>query len=224
MRRALLVLLSATAAAQEAPEPGLLPAEFLSPEPLVITPTEGDALAQFRDAHGKHKAGDLDGALKGYLAFLGNPARIDLPPRYVTTVEGRVRTLLGTVRAGYDEAVARYVKDRKAGLAELRAYGERYAWLPEGRAALAFADSDGLRVAIDTAKSSKDPKALEAAIRGFPKGLYMYEAKTLLVDLGGPDLFDPGERIGGKKEKGPGDGEEKKPRKKDESGIEVSED
>ena len=78
MRAALLLLL----VAQEAPEPGLLPADFVSPEPLEIAPTGGDALAAFRDAHEKHKRGDADGALAGYLAFLGNPGRLDLPPRY----------------------------------------------------------------------------------------------------------------------------------------------
>jgi len=218
----LLVLFTATAVAQEAPQPGLLPAEFLSPEPLVVAPTEGDALAQFRDAHEKHKRGDLDGALKGYIAFLGNPARIDLPPRYVETVEARERALLATVRAGYDAAVAQYVKDRKAGLEELRTFGERYAWLPEGQAARAFADSDGLRVAIDAARGDKNAKELEKAIRAYPKGLFMYEAKSLLLDLGGPDLFDPGERVGDKKNEGSGD--ETKPKKKDESGVEVSED
>ena len=130
--------------------------------------------------------------------------------------------LLGAVRASYDAAVAKYVKDRKAGLAELRSFAERYAWLPEGQAARAFADSDGLRAAIDLAKADRKSKPLEEAIRAFPKGLFMYEAKSLLVDLGGRDLFEPGERVGGKKEEGPG--EEEKPRKKDESGIEVSDD
>jgi len=208
--------------AQEAPEPGLLPAAFLSPEPLVIVPTSGDALAAFRDAHEKHKRGDPDGALQGYLAFLGNPARVDLPPRYVATVEARVKPLLEAVRARYDEAVAKYLKDRRGGLADLRALGERYPWLPEGRAATAWAESDGLRAAIDAAKSDKKAKELEAAIRAYPAGLFQYEAKSLLVELGGPDLFEPGERVGGKKEEGRG--EEEKPKKKDESGIEVSED
>lgn len=219
MIAALLILLVAQAP-QGAPEPGILPADFLSPEPLEIAPTKGDALAQFREAHEKHKRGDADGALQGYLAFLGNPARRDLPPRYVETVEARVKPLLAAARAGYDAAVAKYVKDRKGGLSDLRALGARYAWLPEGQAALAFADSDGLRAAIDAAKARKSAKELEAAIRAFPKGLFMYEAKSLLVDLGGPDLFEPDERIGGKKEEGSGEG--KKPREKDESGIEVS--
>lgn len=208
--------------AQEAPEPGLLPAAFLSPEPLQIAATTGDALALYRDAHEKHKRGETDAAIQGYLAFLGNPGRVDLPPRYVATVEARMKPLLEAVRARYDEAVAKYAKDRKGGLADLRALAERYAWLPEGRAALAWADSDGLRAAIDKAKADKDAKALETAVRGFPAGLYLYEAKTLLVELGGPDLFDPGERVGGKKAEG--HGEEEKPKKKDESGIEVSDD
>jgi len=219
MVAALLMLLLA----QEAPETGLLPAEFLSPEPLEIAPTRGDALATFRDAHEKHKRGDADGALEGYLAFLGNPARVDLPPRYVTTVEARVKPLLEAVRARYDAAVAKYAKDRKGGLADLRALAERYAWLPEGRAAIAFADSDGLRAAIDAAKSDKKAKELETAVRAFPAGLFQYEAKTLLVELGGPDLLDPDERVGGKKEEGRG-GEEETPKRKDESGVEVSED
>jgi hypothetical protein len=222
MRRWLLVLLPAAAAAQEATEPGLLPADFLSPEPLTIAPSEGDPLATFRDAHEKHKKGDTDGALQGYLAFLGNPRRIDLPPRYVATVEARVKPLLEAVRAGYDACVQKYGKDRKGGLADLRALAERYAWLPEGQAARALADSDGLRAAIDLAKAERKPKPLEDAIRAFPHGLFLYEAKSLLVDLGGPDLFEPGERVGGKKEEDRG--EEEKPKKKDESGVEVSED
>jgi hypothetical protein len=219
VRAALLLLL----VAQEAPEPGLLPADFVSPEPLVIARCRGDALATFRDAHGKHKAGDADKALEGYLAFLGNPGRLDLPPRYAATVEARVKPLLEAVRARYDAAVARYAKDRRGGLADLRALAVRYPSLPEGRAALAFADSDGLRAAIDAAKVDRKPKELEAALRAFPNGLFRYEAKLLLVELGGPDLFEPGERVGGKKEEGRGE-EEKKAKEKDESGIEVSED
>jgi hypothetical protein len=230
MRRWLLALLPAAAAAQEATEPaqgatapGLLPKDFLSPEPLTIAPAEGDPLATFRDAHEKHKKGDTDGALKGYLAFLGNPARLDLPPRYASTVEARVKPLLDAVRASYDAAVARYGKDRKGGLADLRALAERYAWLPDGRAARAFADSDGLRAAIDAAKADRKAKPLEEAIGAFPHGLFMYEAKSLLVDLGGPDLFEPGERVGGGGKEEGGE-EETAPRKKDEPGIEVSED
>jgi len=211
------------AAAQEAPQKGLLPADFLSPEPLTISRTEGDPLATFREAHEKHKSGDTDGALKGYLAFLGNPKRIDLPPRYVETVEERVKPLLAAVRALWDAAIATYEKDRKKGLADLRALAERYPWLPEGEAALAFADSDGLRAAIDKAREDKQAKPLEEAIRAFPKGLFKYEAKSLLIDVGGPDLFEPNERVGGDKEKGPGE-EEKKPTKKETGGIEISED
>jgi hypothetical protein len=224
VRVVLLALLTAAAAAQEGkPEPGLVPLDLAPPGPLEIAPTEGDALATFRDAHEKHKGGDVDGALKGYLAFLGNPGRLDLPARYVTTVEERVKPLLAAVRALYDAAVARYGKDRANGLALLRALAERYPWLPEGRAALALADSDGLREAIDRAKKDKKAKELEEAIRAFPKGLYRYEAKALLVELGGPDLFEPGERVGGGKEKGPGE-EEPTPKRKDESGIDVSKD
>jgi hypothetical protein len=56
----------------------------------------------------------------------------------------------------------------------------------------------------------------------------MYEAKSLLVDLGGPDLFEPQERVGGKKAEGPGEEEKKKKeptkKEKDDSGIEVSPD
>jgi hypothetical protein len=222
MRRWLLVLLPAAAAAQEAPQPGLLPVDFLSPEPLTIAPSEGDPLATFRDAHERHKKGDTDGALKGYLAFLGNPARLDLPPRYLATVEARVKPLLEAVRASYDAAVHKYGKDRRGGLADLRALAERYPWLPEGEAARAFADSDGLRAAIDAAKADRKSKPLEEAIRAYPKALFLYEAKSLLVDLGGPDLFEPHERVGKRKEEG--SGEEGKPAKKDESGIEVSDD
>jgi hypothetical protein len=219
---ALLALVAAAAAAQEAAEPGLVPPDLVSPEPLSIPPRDGDALAAFRDAHEKHKRGDLDGALRGYLVFLGTRSRVELPARYVATAEARVKPLLEEVRRGYDAAIARYGKDRHGGLADLRALAARYPELPEGRAALALADSDGLRAAIDRARADRKAKELEAAIRAFPAALYRYEAKSLLVDLGGPDLLEPGERIGRGKEEG--SGEEARPEKGEDSGVEVSED
>jgi hypothetical protein len=152
------------------------------------------------------------------------PGRQELPGRYVATVEARAKELLTAVRAKYDAAVARYGNDRAAGLADLKALAERYPELPEGRAARAFADSDGLRAAIDRARMDRKASDLEAAVRAFPAALYKYEAKTLLIELGGPDLFDPDERVGEKKKEGPG--EEAKPARpeKDESGIEISDD
>jgi len=208
-----------------------VPADLVSPEPLAIPPCEGDAaaaLAAFRDAHEKQKRGDVDGALAGYLAFSGMPGRNALPARYRTMVAERLEKLLADVRRRFDAAVERYGKDRQAGLADLRSIEERFPDLPEGQAARAFVQSDGLRAAIDGARvaaaagrKEEAAKSLEQAVRAFPAGLYRYEAKQLLVDLGGPDLFEPGERIGGAEE--PEDGKTT-PEKKEGTKIEVSDD
>ncbi|MGH7162957.1 MAG: hypothetical protein ACREID_05695, partial [Planctomycetota bacterium] len=62
-------------------------------------------------------------------------------------------------------------------------------------------------------------RGLEAAVRAHPAALHRFEAKTLLRDLGGPDLFEPHERFGGVQRP-----EEKTPEGADEgeSTIEVS--
>ena len=44
---------------------------------------------------------------------------------------------------------------------------------------------------VDEARSS-----LEKAVRLYTASVYRYEAKSCLVELGGADLFEPGERVG----------------------------
>jgi hypothetical protein len=210
----LLLLAYAPAFAQDAPakaEPGPVPPGIVRLGRLRIHPRAGDdreALAMFLAAHGKHEQGDLDGALLDYLAFLGMPGRHDLPRRYLATVRERVDAIRAVVAKQYAAATDLYRRDRAQGLAELDRLAERFAPLPEGRAARVLSDTDRLRAAIDAARPHADAAeekkkeaaaALEKAIRTFSSGLYLYEAKRLLVDLGGPDLFEPGEKVGGGK-------------------------
>jgi hypothetical protein len=227
MRWGVLILLAASAGAQDPPEPGRVPTDIVTPGELTVAPQKGDAkkaLATFVAAHRKHKRGDEDGALRGYLAFLGMPGREKLPPRYVATVRSRVDALRREVRRRYDEALALYREDGGKGIAVLRKLAARYAALPEGRAARVLVHSDALKVAIDTARTATDKRAaaaaLEKAVRKWTAAEYVYEAKRLLLDLGGPDLFAPRERA----DEGPAGGEEKKPEKEKEPEIEVSED
>ncbi|MHC4547803.1 MAG: hypothetical protein ACYTEZ_03415 [Planctomycetota bacterium] len=205
-RRWILCLLAAAAPAQDEREPGLVPTDLVSLEELTVPPRPGDAreaLATFVAAHQKQKRGDRAGALQGYLAFLGMPGRHVLPRRYLATVRRRVEALRAEVRARYDKALALYERDRRNGLAALSAIAERHAMLPEGRAARALVHSDALREAIDRARAlAREGKgkaaavALEQAVRTCEAAQYLYEAKSLLLELGGPDLFAPGERIG----------------------------
>lgn len=226
MRWGVLLLLAAAAGAQGAPEPGRVPLDLVTPGELTVPPQPGDAkkaLATFVAAHKKHKRGDEDGALRGYLAFLGMPGRRQLPPRYLAVVQERVEALRRAVRKRYDEALAVYGEDGRRGLAELRKLADRYAALPEGRAARVFVESDALRAAIDAARTATDKRAaaaaLEKAIRRYSLAEYLYEAKRLLLDLGGPDLFEPRRRV----DEEPGAGE-KEPEKEKEPEIEVSDD
>jgi len=231
MRTVALLLLAAAASAQEA-EPGPLPAALVRVGKLDIPPREGDAataLRTFVGAHEKHEQEDRDGALAGYLAFLGMPGRHELPARYVKTVLQRVSDLRRAVRERYDEALALYRRDRAKGVGELLLIAGRYPMLPEGKAAKVFWHSDRLRAAIakarETAKDGR-PKLgaadLETAVRRFTAGLYRYEAKTLLIELGGPDLFEPGERI---EETGDAPAPERDDKEDDKGGgIEISDD
>ena len=200
------VLLATALAGQDpAPEPGLVPKSLVDVGKLAPFPREGDAaaaLAAFREAHARHRDGEVTAACESYMAFLGMPGRLELPERYLRTVQERVATLRQEARERYDRAAALYDGDRVKGLAELKVISGRYGALPEGRAAQTLWHSDALRAAIrlarDLAAEEKKPLAareLETAIRLHPAGLYRYEAKTLLLDLGGPDLFEPGERI-----------------------------
>jgi len=230
MKRTALLILAAAAVAlaqDNAPEPGALPVTLVTLKKLRIAPQKGDAkaaLAAFVDAHDKHKRGATDAALAGYLTFLGMPGRHELPARYTTTVERRVAAQTKAVHARYEKALDLYARDRARGLEELTLIAGRYPLLPEGAAALAFLHSDRLRVAIRAARAVKNAKgdtkaaaaALEGAIKRWASALYRYEAKTLLIDLGGPDLFKPGERDGS-------DGDED-PDADDGGGIEISDD
>jgi len=226
MRWGVLILLAAAAGAQDEPEPGRVPTDIVTPGELTVAPQPGDAeqaLAAFVAAHLGHKRGDEDGALKGYLAFLGMPGRQELPPRYLATVRRRVEALRREVRRRYDEALALYRKDGARGVAALRALAERYAILPEGRAARALVHSDALKAAIDAARAMQDKQAaavaLERAVRKYTAAEYLYEAKRLLLDLGGPDLF-PRERA----EAGAGEEKKEPEEEEEEPEIEVSDD
>jgi len=226
VRALVFSLLACAAAAQEAaPEPGPLPPDLVAPGELVIPAQPGDAtiaLATFIEAHGKQKEGDVDAALAGYVRFLGMPGRLELPARYLGTVQARLPALLAPVRQRYDAALALYRKDRAHGDAELLALAEGYPYLPEGKAARTLYDSDRLRAAIDRARGLEDKaqaaKELEAAIHKCPAGLFRYEAMTLLKELGGPDLFPKG----APRKREPKKEGEAKP--EDDPGLEVSDD
>lgn len=232
MRLLLVLLLAPPLAAQETlpPEPGPVPVTNVTLGRLEIPVRDGDAraaLALFVEAHDAHEAGDEDAALRGYLAFLGTRDREDLPARYETTVRARLDAMLDRVHLRFAAARDLYARDRAAGLRELVSIAQRYPMLPEGRAANTLWQSDALLAAIEEAKVSaerdgkeKAAKALEEAIRRHPAALYLYTAKSLLLTLGGPDLFDPGERVAD----GSGtDRPEEKPKKKDDDGETVIE-
>jgi tetratricopeptide (TPR) repeat protein len=204
------------------PEPGPVPTTILRLEELSIPAGKGDAqraLTAFLEAHEAHRKGDLDRALTGYLVFLGLDARVALPARYERTVRERLDGILERIRARYKKALALYEKNRRKGLVELRAIAERYPMLPEGKAALALEQTDAIHFAMADARAlaekgekKKAAESLEKAVRRSPAALYLYEAKSLLVELGGPDLFEADERMGEE------DPEEDKPGEKKEDG------
>lgn len=192
MRGCVLLILCGAALAQE---PGAVPTRAIKVRELAIVPTKGDPLKAFLAAHELHKKGDLDGALKGYLAYLGNAQRKKLPDRYNRTAQARLAALRKGVAKRYAEAVKLYSADGKKGIAALQGLAERYPMLPEGVAARRFVHSDALLAALKAARQSKDAKVLEAAIKAYPDAIQRYEAKSTLIELGGPDLFLPGERV-----------------------------
>ncbi len=195
----LLVLLLA---APDEPEPGLLPIKTVRVGEMPLAPVKGDAktaLKTFVAAHEAHKRKETDAALVGYVRFLGMPGRLELPPRYLATVRKRLEAMRKHVRALYDKALSLYAKDRVKGIAALQVVAMRYPVLPEGVAAKKMAHSDGLAGAIASAREAKDKQAaaaaLEKAVRKYTAAVFRYEAKSLLIELGGPDLFEPGERV-----------------------------
>jgi hypothetical protein len=182
-------------------EPGLIDPDVVSVGQLQIPTRRGNAKSAhetFLAAHRDHKKGDLVAAVTGYIEFLGIPAHAQLPERYARTARSRVEVIRKAVAAAHTRALATYRTDRARGLVDLRTLADAYAMLPEGRAARILVHSDATRAAVRDARSKKPDavKALEKAILANPDSRYLYEAKSLLVELGGPDLFDPDERIG----------------------------
>ena len=197
--------------AQDKPEPGPIPTGLVMlDDDLAIAPRKGDATAAlkaFLDAHALHKKGDTNGALKGYLAFLGFAAKAELPQRYVTTARQRLDAMREQLRKRYASACETYKKNRKKGLDEFTYLSLRFPMLPVGRAAEALVHTDAIYTAIAAARTldkakqrDKAARLLEKAVRRYRAAIYRYEAKSLLVDLGGPDLFEPGERVGEEEE------------------------
>ena len=197
-----LLLLASPLAFGEEPEPGPIPLRAVKVRELVLPAHEGDARAAlklFLDAHAAHKRGDADAALAGYLKFLGMPSRAKLPPRYAATVAKRVAALRAAARKAYDAARKLYERDRAKGVPALEKIAARYVLLPEGAAARRLWQSDAMHTALEKARAQKDKALLEKAIRTLPDAIQTYEAKSTLIELGGPDLFAPGEKIGGGK-------------------------
>ena len=226
---AVLLLLgaAAVAVAQEAPapapapapEPGLIDPDVVDLGELVLPSKQGDATKAhetFLTAHRQHGKGALVEALQGYLDFLGTPGHTALPERYARTARARLESMREAIGKDYAKAVALYRTDRAKGLVQLQALQTAYGMLPEGRAARRIVQSDATRAAVREARSGKPDAAknLEKAILVNPDSLYLYEAKTLLVKLGGPDLFDPDERIGSD-----GEPEDSRPDKDDEESV-----
>ena len=189
---AALVLLLA-----DAPAPGIVdPAAVVVPaaEAPARDGTPGEALDAFLEAHALHRRGEARAALARYLAFRAIAGAKALPERYRAVVDARVAKLLEEEAKAYAAACDLYRTDRGKGLQALRVIAGDQPTLPHARAARVLVATDGLRGAIDAARSRKDPKALEEAIRALPEGLFQYEAKSLLVELGGPDLRTPEEK------------------------------
>ena len=178
----------------------LLPRDAAAAVEAQLTEDARVALETFVDAHAAHKREETDHALAGYVQFLGMPGRLDLPVRYLITVRRRLDAMRGEARARYDKALKLYAKDRAKGVAALDLVARRWGALPEGVAAKKMVHSDALVEAIAKARAGKDKKAaaavLEKAIKKYAAAVFRYEAKSLLVELGGPDLFEPGERVG----------------------------
>jgi hypothetical protein len=227
------LLLLAALAEEEKPEPGILDPGVARVEPPRVAARRGtarEAADLFYAAHALQKKGEPHAALARYIEFQAVEGARELPERFRTMARERAEKLLAQLARECDEACALYRTDRRRGLDALRALAERGPALPHGRAARVLVQSDALKQAITDArafakegKRAEAARSLEAAVRATPEALYRFEARSLLVEVGGPDLFEPGERVGGGKEKGPGE-EGTTPKRKDESGIDVSKD
>ncbi len=212
-RLALLLLLSSLAGAQEsetaptqapepvpgqAPEPGRVPVGEIEVGTIKIRPRTGNAdvaLKQWIEAHRLQQEQQIPNALAGYLAFLGMPGHRALPDRYAELARKRVDAFHTPVREAYEAACKLYAKDRYKALDAWRILATRWADLPEGAAAQRVVHSDLLRDAIKQARTLKSQdkqkraaSLLENAVRANTRAIYLYEARRLLIDLGGPDL------------------------------------
>ena len=181
-----------------APQKGIIPLDIVQVGRLEIGTHKGTpdkALRIWLEAHHLHKEGDLPAACTRYIEFLGMAGHRSLPDRYADLARDRVDKLHDPVRKRFEQSCKTYKTDRTAGVVIWKDIAGKWPMLPEGEAALELWQSDALREAIDVAKrlrdegkkkEAKDP--LEKAVRGLPRGLYRYEATTLLLELGGPDL------------------------------------
>ncbi|MEE8104311.1 MAG: hypothetical protein V3T86_02115 [Planctomycetota bacterium] len=186
------------------PEPGPVDLTSIQLDQTTIAPIDGsaeEALAAFLEAHRNHVAKKPNGALHGYRRFLAHKGARDLPARYTTVARRRAKRLGSDLRAAFDGACALYRRDRSAGLAGLAAITKDHAEFAEGRAAAVITQSDRLLAAISLAKAlqsdGKEDVArakLKAAIQDAPNGLFLHEAKTLLIRIGGENLFSDAER------------------------------
>ena len=198
-----MLLLAAVAPAQDPapepkPEPGTVPVGEVEVGTIRIRPRSGtadEALKCWIEAHRVHQDKEIPRALAGYLAFLGMPGHRALPGRYAEIARRRIEAIHAPVREAYEQSCKVYAADRHKALAVWRMLAQRWADLPEGAAALRLWHSDELRGAIEQARAlkakgkQKDAAALlEKAVRANTGAIYLYEARTLLVDLGGPDL------------------------------------
>ena len=182
----------------QAPEPGRVPIGEIEVGTIKIRPQTGNAdvaLKRWIEAHRLQQEHQIPKALAGYLAFLGMPGHRALPERYAELARRRVEAIHTPVRESYEAACKLYAKDRHKALDAWRTLATRWADLPEGAAAQRLVHSDLLRDAIQQARSlkrqDKQKRAaalLENAVRANTRAIYLYEARKLLIELGGPDL------------------------------------
>lgn len=216
---ALLVLLAA-------PERGIIPLDIVRVEPLKTGARGGtpeEALETWVEGHRLHEEGEHPAACARYLEFLAMSGHRSLPARYAKMARERVEAFHEPVQERFEDACKAYPDDRRKALAVFRELAATWGMLPEGYAALQLWQSDALREAIDRAKVLRDTGKgdeakgpLEKAVRSLPEGLYRYEATTLLVELGGPDLRAKKWKEGSR---GAGEPDSGKPEKEDEESI-----
>jgi hypothetical protein len=207
-----------------APQKGIIPLDIVEVGRLEFGTRKGGpdaALKTWIDAHRLHKEGKLPEACGNYIAFLGMAGHRSLPARYAELASDRVDALHEPVRKRFEASCKTYKTDRNAGVVIWKDIAGKWPMLPEGKAALQLWQSDALREAIDVAKRLRDegrkkeaPGPLEKAVRSLPHGLYRYEATSLLVEVGGPDLRT-------KKKRKPDKSDEPKPKDPDDGDSEI---